>query len=292
MNQRTLGQTGMAVSELCLGTMNFGWTIGKETAYAILDAYREANGMFLQAVSVCPDIPLLPATTKAPEEWIAEWIRQRGLSRSDFVLSSRMTIRAQAEKGSRAVASYVRRSVEDSLKRLNTDVLDLLICEWQRSLLPFETTLEALQEVVSAGLVRHVAAANIPLWRTVEAIHIATANQLPGFSAVQLKYSALLQKSERTDIADLCGEYNLGLLATSTLGGVTIRGHQRKLSPDCTPISMRHNASVEQLALAWALATPQVTATVIGVSSTTQLEQLVDATAIELSADEVATIGG
>lgn len=282
----------MEVSELCLGTMNFGWTIGKETAYSILDAYHAANGMFLQAVGVCPDIPLLPATTKAPEEWIGEWIRERGLAREGFALSSRMTIRAQPEKGHDAVASYVQRSVEDTLRRLDTDVLDLLICEWQRSLLPFETTLNAFQQVVDAGLVRHVAAANIPLWRTMEAIHAATGAGLPGFAAVQLKYSALLHETEKTDIADLCGDYHLGLLATSTLGGTTLRGHQRKLPPECAPISSRHNASVEQLALAWALATPQVSAAVIGVSSATQLEQLVEAAAIRLSADEVATIGG
>ncbi len=281
----------MAVSELCLGTMNFGWTIGKETAFAILDAYHAAGGIFMQAVSVCPDIPLLPATTKAPEEWIGDWIRERGIQRDTLVLASRMTARVHPDDDAATIAGYIRRSCESSLKRLGNDHIDVLICEWQRSLLPIDSTLEAFDQIIKEGLISHVAAANMPLWRAMEAIHYAKTHQRHGFAGLQLKYSALLHETETEDIADLCGDYKVGLLATSTLGGTAVRGYQRKLPAACAPIGVHHNATVEQLALAWALATPQVASAIIGVSSTTQLEQLLAATSINLSREEVATIG-
>src|SRR5699024_6052674 len=116
MNKRNLGRSGISVSELCFGTMNFGWKIDRENAFALLDRYHAAGGSFFQAIHVSADLPLLPITFRAPEEWVGEWFRERSIPREELTLSSRLSLH---EKGKQreSLGEKLRSACESSLER-------------------------------------------------------------------------------------------------------------------------------------------------------------------------------
>src|SRR5690606_21941242 len=143
MKKKLLGRTKLMVSELCLGTMNFGWKLHQQKAFEILDAYYEAGGNFFQAIGTYPDTGLLPA----PEEWLGEWIESRKIPRDQIVLTSRIILPKTFAIADEALALSIEEYCNTSLQRLRTDHVDLLLLEWSRSLLPLERTLSTLDEL-------------------------------------------------------------------------------------------------------------------------------------------------
>ena len=289
MNKRIFGRSGIPVSELCFGTMNFGWTIDRENAFALLDQYHASGGSFFQAVHVSADLPLLPTTFRAPEEWVGKWFRSRSISREELVLSSRLSLHGPGRSEQKPLGDQLRESCESSLKRFGVEYLDLLICEWSQSFLPAENALEAFGDLIESGRVRQIAIANVPLWRVMEALVHEKSGQPRRFEGVQMEYSLLSWPEAREEAHELCESYGLGLLVTSALGGAAT-GRRQNSQKRLTPAAVGHGrtlervrreapkgALVEQLALAWVLSQPQVTSVVISVNTPGQLQELVEA---------------
>lgn len=290
MNKRNFGRSGITVSELCFGTMNFGWTIDRENAFALLDRYHAAGGYFLQAVHVSSDLPLLPITFRAPEEWIGEWFRSRSIPREELVISSRISLHDAGRSGREPLGKRLQYACESSLKRFGVDSLDLLICEWSKSFLPADNALEAFRSLVDSGHVRQIAIANVPLWRVMEAIAREKTGGQRHFEGVQMEYSLLSWPEAREEAQELCGNYELGLLVTSALGGAAAGLRRQTSQKQLPPAAVEHGrtlervrreapegAQVEQLALAWVLSQPQVTSVVISANSSNQLQELLEA---------------
>lgn len=276
MNRRKLGRTGLPVSELCFSTMNFGWTIDRETAFALLDAYREAGGAFFQAVHTCQRPPVLLDSFEAPEEWLGDWLRLRSISRTDVVLSTRMTLRGPFQEESVAPAAAIRRCCEDSLRRLGIQYLDLIVCEWQKDSFPIDEILRVFDELIEAGFVRHIGSANFPLWRAMEAIARSAARRRRRFEAVQIHQSSLFPSVAREETLDFCQSYNLGLVVTAAPGDSRLSLRRSREANAATQPSTSTQGEV----LGGVLSNPDVSSVVISTHSTGQLRELIDTASV------------
>lgn len=307
--QRLLGRTSLQVSELCLGTMNFGWKTDEAASLAILDAYRAAGGNFIQASSGAPQ-RLLPSTsTQFSEAVVGRWWRARGIPRHELVFATRISVRPAPGAGDDALAQAVREACHASLRRLKTTYLDVVFFEWSEHLLPWEAAFDAFTRLVRLGLVRYIGAANFPAWRVAEGLSRAFAGNHARMEGLQADYSLLTRARFESELGALCREHRLGFLARSPLaGGFLARENVttallRSLRRDwlverfgnrygetallaVTDVAHRTGASPAQVALAWVLGHPGVTAAVVGVRSPAQLRELAGASSVQLDASD------
>lgn len=313
IKQRLLGRTSLRVSELCLGTMNFGWKTDAALSFAVLDAYRAAGGNFIQAAGRGPDLLLPSASTSFSEAVVGKWWRARGIPRGELVLATRIHVRQTSASGEE-FARLVREACYESLRRLKTTYLDLVIFEWHDQLLPLRVTFDAFNSVVRRGLVRFIGAANFPAWRVAEALGRAYLGNHVRMEVLQADYSLMTRARFEPDVMALCQEQRLGFLARSPLaGGFLARsGGAASVIPSLrrdwlaerfgnrygdaalaavSAVADRSGASMAQVALAWVLGNPQVTATVIGVRTPAQLRELVDACSLPLAESDRHELG-
>jgi aryl-alcohol dehydrogenase-like predicted oxidoreductase len=313
MNRRALGRTGLRVSELCLGTLNFGWNVNEEQAFALLDSFRAAGGNFIQASAVCsPDMAAL-AVAEASEDFVGRWWRDRKIPRGELFLATRIVVRNPRPHGASTLENFIRRCCEDSLQRFRTDHIDLLLIEWSDSLPLMDDVLFVLSRLKRAGLLRYFGAAGFPAWRLMESIYRSAQRDTDRFEVLQADCSlAAHGRSEREQL-QVCHDYRLGLLARSPLagglltaggiaGGIPALRSQRLRDQFSRPetvamraalahVAARHETSLSQIALAWVLAGPAVTAPVIGVSTPGHLEDLLQAPQINLDDADFELLG-
>lgn len=313
INKRTMGRTGLNLSELCLGTLNFGWKTDEKTSFAILDAYRAAGGNFIQATSHTPEILLPSASTSMSEEIVGRWWKARGLRRDEFFLATRIHVR-QSPGNEAAFAKTVRQACQESLHRLQTTYLDMVIFEWNDGLVPIRYSLEAFDHVVRSGLARFIGAANFPVWRVVDSLGRAYLRNHCRMEAIQGDYSLMTRARFEPEAMALCQEQRLGFFARSPLaGGFLARRHgigdilnssrrdwlsERFGNPygdaalaSVGDVASRHEASSAQVALAWVLHNPAVTSAIIGVHSLAQLTELLQASQLKLTAPDIDQLG-
>ncbi len=309
IKQRSLGRTGLNVSELCLGTMHFGWKTDEGTSFAIMDAFHAAGGNFLQAAAVTPQFSLPSISTTLAEEVVGRWHQSRRIPRRDLVLATRLNLRLPRELGL-DVRNVVRESVAASLQRLKVDYLDLLVVEWNEELLPKERLLDAFNAVVRDCSVRYVGVANFPAWRVVDCIALAFQRNAARMETVQGDYSLMTRARYEPETMALCHEHRLGFVASSPLAGGFLVGRARASgSADWSRrkwildrfqntygdaaraavagVAARHDASPGQIALAWVLNNPTVSSAMIGVRSEVELHELVTAGEIALTSRDL-----
>ena len=169
MEYRRLGRTGLKVSELCLGTMQWGWTADEATAFAVMDAFVEGGGNFIDTADVYSRwAPGNPGGVS--EEIIGRWMKARG-NRQDIVLATKARGRMwEGPNGEGLSRGHLMRAVDDSLRRLQTDYIDLYQTHSDDRETPIDETLRALDDLVRAGKVRYVGASNIQAWRLCGAL--------------------------------------------------------------------------------------------------------------------------
>ncbi len=314
MKLRPFARTDLRVSELCLGTLHFGWKVDKRTSSAILDRFHAAGGNFIQAASGSPvgsAADLLVGTH--PESHVGAWLANRRGLRESLVLATRFVVQDR-DISDRALASLLRRACERTLRHLRTGHLDLLLCEWSNVLSPPERLLAALAPLVRDGLVRHIGASSFPAWRLADAVADARERSLPDIAAVQDDFSLVCRRRFDTELADFCQAKRLAFLARSPLaGGFLVDApspgrawasagrenwlRDRFANPRSVSardvldaIALGRGVRVAPLALAWVLAHPVVTSAVIGVTSSEQLDRLIEATNLVLSEHELALL--
>ncbi len=308
IKRRTMGRTGLKFSELTLGTLNFGWKADQKTAFAVLDAYHAEGGNVIQATSHRPGLLLPSAAATLSEEIVGRWWRSRKLQRKDFFLLTRLSVRQPSGAGD--FRKVVYEACRDSLRRFQTDYLDMVIFEWNEALVPIRATLEAFDHVVRRGLVRHVGAANFPVWRVVDSLGRAYLRNHSRMEALQADYSLLTRARFEPEVMALSQEHRLGFFAQSPLaGGFLAHRHDIEAMFDgsrrgwlmekfgnayglaaqavVADVAARHATSSAQVALSWVLHNPAVTSAVIGVHSVEQLRELIAATSLSLSASDL-----
>jgi aryl-alcohol dehydrogenase-like predicted oxidoreductase len=306
IKQRTMGRTGLKLSELCLGTLNFGWKTDEQTAFAILDAYHLAGGNFVQATSYSPELFLPSAAATQSEEIVGRWWKSRRLPREDLFLATRIHVRQPRADREDGFLKLVREACQDSLRRLQTNYLDMVIFEWNDDLVPVRVTLEAFDHLVRGDVVRFIGAGNFPAWRVVDSLGRAYLRNHCRMEALQTDYSLITRGRFEPEAMALCEEQRLAFFARSPLaGGFLTRGRDRETvfhparrdrlmeqfgnsygeaaQAAVAEVASRHEGSSAQVALSWVLYNPAVTSAIIGVQSVAQLNELVQATTLPLT---------
>jgi aryl-alcohol dehydrogenase-like predicted oxidoreductase len=314
LEYRKLGKSGLKVSELCLGTMQFGWTADGETSRAIMDAFVEAGGNFIDTADIYTSWAGDASYGGKTEEIIGRWMKDRG-KREDVVLATKVRGKMwEGANGEGLSRQHIFRACEDSLRRLQTDHIDLYQCHWADLTTPIEETLNALDDLVRAGKVRYIGASNYPAWRLMEALWTSDRRGYAAFVSYQPEYSLVERAGFEIEAMPLCKHHGLGVIPYSPLAAGFLTGKYRR---DGTPpesvraqgnlsrygneqgwsaiealdeIGKAHGKSVAQTALAWQLSNPVITSPIIGANSVEQLNDLLGAVGVRLSPEEMTRL--
>lgn len=313
MEYRNLGRTGLKVSELCLGTMQFGWTTDEENAFAIMDAFLQAGGNFLDTADVYSNWAVGNPGGVA-ETMIGKWLRQRG-NRQQIVLATKVRGRMwEGPNGEGLSRAHITKAIDDSLRRLDTDYIDLYQTHWFDPDTPIEETLRALDDLVHQGKVRYLGCSNYPAWRLCQALWTSDRVGLARYDSLQPHYNLVHRAEFERELLPLCQDQRLGVIPYSPLAGGFLTGKYRKEAP--VPKSARAQGIVDrylsdknftllerletlgkkrgktilQMALGWLLTNPVVTSPIIGANTVEQLREILGAVGLRLSQEEKATL--
>ncbi|HEU0231003.1 MAG TPA: aldo/keto reductase [Burkholderiaceae bacterium] len=302
MQYTKLGSTGLTVSRLCLGTMTFGLQIEEAAARAILDESAAQGITFIDTADVYPlggDLH----TAGRTEEIVGRWLKGR---RDDFVLATKAVGRmGPHEWDLGASRKHLISAIDASLRRLDTDYVDLYQLHSDDQTTPLDETLEALDAIVRSGKVRYIGVSNFLAYRLAKALGRSDARNLARLVCVQPRYNLLFRQIER-ELLPLCAEEKLGVISYNPLAGGLLTGkHHRDTKPEGGRFTLgtaggmyqkrywheREFATVSQLvdavrdsglslttaAVAWVLANPAVTSAIIGASRPEQLKDVIAA---------------
>ncbi len=313
MQDRKLGRTGLKVSPLCLGTMQFGWTADEPASRQVLDAFVDAGGSFIDTADVYSRwAPGNPGGVS--EEIIGRWMRERG-NRRDLVVATKARGRMwPGPNGEGLSRAHLLRACEDSLRRLQTDYIDLYQTHFYDADTPIEETLEALTDLVRAGKVRYIGCSNYPAWRLALALSASARLHQARYDSLQPHYSLAHRAEFERELGDLCADQGLGVIPYSPLAGGFLTGKYRRgqevpASARADSVQKRyfnergwavvdallavageHGAAPASVALAWLLARPAVTAPIIGANSPEQLQDSLAAADLRLSPEQIARL--
>ncbi len=300
MEYTNLGRTALKVSRLCLGTMNFGPHTSEDDAFAVMDRALELGINFFDTANVYGN-RIEPGLT---ESILGRWFAQGGERRERVILGSKVYGDMGAwPNQSRLSALHIRMSCEASLRRLQTDYLDLFQMHhvWREA--PWEEVFQALEILVQQGKVLYVGSSNFAAWNVVQANEVAQRRHFLGLVSEQSLYN-LLARDIELEMVPACRNYGVGILPWSPLSGGLLAGalegaEGRRGTPNVTS---RIEAQREQLtaweglcrelgeepanvAIAWTLANPAVTAPIVGPRTLQQLDGIQRALEIDLSAE-------
>ena len=309
MNYRLLGRTGLYVSELCLGTMTFGgkgfWeVIGQQGQGVVNDLVAksvESGGNFIDTANVYSE--------GEAEKLLGEALKGQ---RDKVVLATK--VRGRMGQGVNEVGlsrGHILKQVHESLKRLQTDHIDLYQTHGFDPLTPLEETLAALDDLVRLGMVRYIGASNLAAWQLMKALGLSDKNGWARFESLQAYYTVAGRDVER-EIIPLLKDQGVGLMVWSPLAGGLLSGKYDRNTPqagdarrdsfDFPPVNKdrawnavdvmrevaaQHQVSVAVIALAWLLRQPVVTSVIIGAKTLTQLEDNLKAVTVNLSSDDL-----
>lgn len=312
MKYKLLGNTGLKVSELCLGTMTFGdkgifkimGSLGQQPVDALVKQSVDAGINFIDTANVYSE--------GMSEELTGQAIRNLGINRHDLVLATKVRGKMGDKPNDIGLTrKHIMQQVDDSLKRLQTDYIDLYQIHGSDSLTPVEETLEALNDLVRAGKVRYIGASNMAAWQLMKALGYSTYNRVAKFVSLQAYYTIAGRDLER-ELIPLLTDQKVGLMVWSPLAGGLLSGKYnrneevkeggRRASFDFPPVNKERafdiidalepmakakGATVAQLSLAWLLHQPAVTSVIIGANKPQQLEDNLGAVNIQFTADEL-----
>jgi aryl-alcohol dehydrogenase (NADP+) len=300
-----LGNTDLDVFPLCLGGNVFGWTLDEERSFAVLDAYVEAGGNFIDTADSYGRNG--PGGAGESERIIGRWIAARA-NRDRLVIATKVGI-SPARAG--LAEATIRRGVEDSLERLGIDSIDLYYAHKDDPDTPLEETLGAFGTLVEEGKIRYAAASNYSASRLREALRIGEREGMASYVALQPHYNLVERWEYEGELAEVCARNGLACvpyfgLARGFLTGKYRRGGDQVDSPRAAgvresyfneqgfavldaldEIAAAHETTVAAVALAWLVAQPTVLAPIASATSPEQLAELLPSARLELSAAEI-----
>jgi aryl-alcohol dehydrogenase-like predicted oxidoreductase len=315
MRYRLLGNTGLYVSELCLGTMTFGakgfWEVMGGLQQADVDQLVSAS--FDQGVNFFDTANVY--SLGESEKLLGQSIRNLGLQRDEIVVATKSTgIMNEQPNGRGQSRFHIFNEVDASLKRLQLDHIDLYQLHGFDPLTPFEESLSALNDLVRSGKVRYIGLCNMAAWQIMKALGVSRLHGWSEFASVQAYYSIAGRDLER-EIFPLLQDQKLGLMVWSPLAGGFLSGKFKRgqTSPagsrrtdfdfppldkekafDCVaamePVAKAHGVSVAQVALAWILGKQQVSSIIIGARRMEQLKDNLASTKLVLADEEIKSL--
>lgn len=310
MQYRRMGRTGLNVSALCMGTMQFGWTASEETSYRVLDQAYDDGINFLDTADVYSRWVEGNRGGEA-ETIIGLWMQRSQVPRDKIVIATKVRGPMGEGPNDRGLSrAHIMNAVEASLRRLDTDYIDLYQTHAYDENTPIEETLRALDDLIYQGKVRYIGASNYPAWRLMEALWVSDKYNLARYECLQPHYNLVHRAEFERELEDVCREYGVGVIPYSPLAAGFLTGKYRKDEemPDSArkgsasryfteknwelldymdELAQENGATVTQIALAWLLAKPVITSPIIGPRNLEQLQDNLGALNVSLSEEEV-----
>ena len=310
MQKRRLGRTDLSIAPLVLGGNVFGWTADEKTSFDLLDRFVDAG---LNAIDTADVYSRWVEGNQGGESEviIGKWMKARG-RRDDGVVITRVG----SDMGQGRVdlsASHIERAVEQSLKRLQTDAIDLYLSHWPDPATPYEETLAAYEKLLAKGKVRNIGASNLDAGQLRAALDVASLRSLPRYEVLQPEYNLYDRSSFDGPLRDLCVAEHVGVITYFSLAKGFLSGKYRSdadlgksargggvkeyLNPRgmrilsaLDAVSERHSARQAEVALAWAMARPGVTAPIASATTLDQMDSLVRAASLKLAPEDMAAL--
>ena len=311
MQYRTLGRSTLQVSPLCFGGNVFGWTADETTSFALLDAWVDAGFNFIDTADVYS--AWVPGHSGGESETVlGRWFRKSG-KRHQIVLASKVGKPMGPGKSGLSPA-YIRQAVEDSLTRLQTDVIDLYQSHDDDATTPMEDTLGAFDDLIKAGKVRAIGASNFTSDRLALALKTSAQHGLARYETLQPLYNLYDRAVFEDTLAPLCSQENVSVINFYTLAAGFLTGKYRttadigksprgtnvaarylnerglKILGALDEVAPRYNATPGQIATAWLMAQPAVTSPIASATTLQQLKELIVATHIQLTPQDIALL--
>lgn len=314
MQIRNLGRTGLKVSRLCLGTMTFGWSADERESFNIMDAAVAAGITFFDTADIYSSW-IGDNVGGESETIIGKWLK--GKDRRDVIIATKVRGRMwQGANGEGLSRVHIIQACEDSLRRLQTDTIDLYQSHWPDDDTPLEETLAAFDYLVQSGKVRYIGCSNFPAWLLMKSAWVADVKQLVRYDCIQPHYSLFNRAEYEKELAAACADLGVGVIPYSPLAAGFATGKysrenknaetsransgliKRLLANDkafdaldvLQAIAAEHEVPMGQIALAWLLAQPTVTSPIIGARKVEQLEEALGAVEIRLSDEQMGRL--
>lgn len=310
MKTRSLGRTGLSIAPLVFGGNVFGWTADKRTSFDLLDRFVDAGLNAIDTADVYSSWVEGNAGGES-ETIIGEWTKARGNRVNVVIITKVGSEMGPGQKG--LSAAYIERAVDASLKRLQTDVIDLYLSHWPDPDTPYEETLGAYEKLLRKGKIRSVGASNLDAIQLREALAVAKKSSLPRYDVLQPEYNLYDRSSFDGPLRDLCMAEDIGVITYFSLAKGFLSGKYRSeadlgksprgggvkdyLNPRgfrildaLDAVSARHGAKPAEIALAWIIAREGVTAPIASATSLPQIESLIRAATLELNKSDIAEL--
>jgi aryl-alcohol dehydrogenase-like predicted oxidoreductase len=304
--ERKLGRTDLSVSVLCFGGNVFGWTVDEQNAFVVLDAFVEGGGNFIDTADVYG--------VGASETILGKWMKARN-NRGRIILATKVGSQMGSDPNMRGLSrQYILSEVEASLKRLQTDYIDLYQTHRDDQNTPLDETLSALNELVQQGKVRYIGASNYTAARLRKALQISQLYGFARFESVQPPYNLVDRGEYEGSLQELCLEQEIGVITYFSLASGFLTGKYRpgqplpssprakrikerymnengfKVLEELDRVAAAHHATDAQVALAWIMAQPGITSAIASATSVEQVRELLGSVSLKLSEEEMASL--
>ena len=304
---RQLGRTDLRIAPLVLGGNVFGWTIDEAQSFAVLDAFADAGFNAIDTADVYS--AWAPGNQGGESETIiGRWMKSRGNRDNLVVITKVGSDMGDGKKG--LGAAYIEQAVEASLRRLGIEAIDLYLSHWPDASIPYEETLGAYDKLLKAGKVRNIGASNLDTDQLRQSLRAASDNNLPRYAVLQPEYNLYDRSSFEGALQDLCMAEEIGVITYFALAkgflsgkyrseadlGQSVRGGgvRNYLNPRgmtilaaLDSVAGRHGAAPAEIALAWLMAQPGVTAPIASATSVAQVQSLLRSAAISLTNEDL-----
>lgn len=311
MEKRKLGNSALEISPLMFGGNVFGWTVDEPASFKLLDAFVDAG---LDAIDTAEGYSQWHPGNKGgeSEEIIGKWLKQRGL-RDRVVIATKVGWWNTPEDNKGLTKTRILQAAEDSLKRLQTDYIDLYQTHKDDPDTPIEERLEAYAQLIKQGKIRVIGASNYTADRLSRALQISRENKLPGYVSLQPLYNLYARAEFEAGLAPLCLKEKVGVITYSSLAGGFLTGKYRseadfsksprggrmekylndrgfRILAALKEIAGEYRSTPSAVALAWLLTRPAVTAPIASATSLAQLNELVQSTTLKLDDSSLALL--
>lgn len=312
MQYRKLGRTGLKVSALGLGTMQWGWTADEKSAFEVMDAFAEAGGNFIDTADIYSRwVPGNPGGVS--EEIIGRWMRERR-NRDRIILATKVRGPMGTGPNDQGLSrQHILNGVEASLRRLGTDYIDLFQTHFPDEETPIDETLRTLDDLQRAGKIRYLGASNYKAWQLMESLWSADKQATARYDSLQPKYNLVTRREFDQELKAVCQKYGVGVVPYSPLAAGFLTGKYTrenttdskraegvqtqfateqgwKILDTVRQIAAETSATPTAVSLAWLLAQPVITAPIIGANSPAQLEESLRAEQLTLSEEQVTRL--
>jgi aryl-alcohol dehydrogenase-like predicted oxidoreductase len=302
MKKRKLGNSGLEVAPLAFGGNVFGWTVDEPTSFELLDRFVASGFNLIDTADVYSK--WAPGNKGGESETIlGNWLKRSG-NRKKVVIATK--VGSEMPPGSKGLSrTYILRAVEDSLKRLQTDYIDLYQSHIDDAETPLEETLEAYAQLIKQGKVRAIGASNYSAERLAQALEVSQQHGYPGYQSLQPEYNLYDRAGYETKLEPVCRKHALGVIPYFSLASGFLTGKYRseadvsksarakfvkkylndrgfRILQALDQVAGRLHSTPAKVSLAWLLARPSITAPIASATSLDQLKDLLEATELEL----------